>query len=43
MALGDALLGAAMARALGLPRGRARELAVAMLIADRQDCAAATG
>ena len=35
MALGDALLGAPMARALGLPRGRARELARAMLLADR--------
>lgn len=35
MALGDALLGAPMARALGLPRGRARELARAMLLRDR--------
>ena len=35
MALGDALLGAPMARALGLPRGRARELARAMLLKDR--------
>ncbi|KQT31180.1 TetR family transcriptional regulator [Sphingomonas sp. Leaf412] len=35
MALGDALLGAPMARALGLPRGRARDLARAMLLADR--------
>ncbi|SEL45316.1 transcriptional regulator, TetR family [Sphingomonas palmae] len=35
MALGDALLGAPMARALGLPRERARELARAMLLADR--------
>lgn len=31
MALGDALLGAAMAQALGLPRGKARDLATAML------------
>ena len=36
MALGDALLGAPMARALGLPRGRARELARAMLLKDRE-------
>jgi AcrR family transcriptional regulator len=35
MALGDALLGAPMARALGLPRERAREIARAMLLADR--------
>lgn len=35
MALGDALLGAPMARALGLPRERARELARAMLLKDR--------
>jgi AcrR family transcriptional regulator len=34
-ALGDALLGAPMARALGLPRDKARELARAMLLADR--------
>ncbi|MBB3349984.1 TetR/AcrR family transcriptional regulator [Sphingomonas sp. BK069] len=34
-ALGDALLGAAMARALELPRGRARELAGRMLLRDR--------
>ena len=33
MALGDALLGAPLARALGLPRDRARELARAMLLA----------
>lgn len=32
MALGDALLGAPLARALGLPRDRARELARAMLV-----------
>lgn len=31
LALGDALLGAPMAQALGLPRGKARDLAVAML------------
>ncbi|MEH3157766.1 MAG: TetR family transcriptional regulator [Sphingomonas taxi] len=35
LALGDALLGAAMARALDLPRGRARDLAVDMLVAAR--------
>jgi AcrR family transcriptional regulator len=35
MALGDALLGAPMARALGLPRSKARELALASLGADR--------
>jgi len=35
MALGDALLGAPMARALGLPRDKARELARTMLLADR--------
>jgi AcrR family transcriptional regulator len=35
MALGDALLGAPMARALGLPRDRARQLARQMLLADR--------
>ncbi|MGC6401059.1 TetR/AcrR family transcriptional regulator [Sphingomonas sp. FW199] len=33
MALGDALLGAPMARALGLPREKARELAARMLLA----------
>ena len=33
MALGDALLGAPMARALGLPREKARELAKEMLLA----------
>jgi AcrR family transcriptional regulator len=32
MALGDALLGAAMARALNLPRSKARDLAVGMLL-----------
>jgi hypothetical protein len=31
MALGDALLGAPMARALGMPRDKARDLAAAML------------
>ena len=35
MALGDALLGAPMARALGLPREKARELAKEMLLAGR--------
>lgn len=34
LALGDALLGAPMARALGLPRGKARDLAAAMLSAN---------
>ncbi len=36
MALGDALLGAPMARALGLPRERAREIARDMLLQDRR-------
>jgi AcrR family transcriptional regulator len=35
LALGDTLLGAPMARALDLPRSKARELAVAMLTTDR--------
>ncbi|MES2338076.1 MAG: TetR family transcriptional regulator [Pseudomonadota bacterium] len=35
MALGDALLGGPMAKALGLPRGRARELAARTLMAGR--------
>ncbi len=35
MALGDALLGGPMAKALGLPRGAARELAVRQLAASR--------
>ena len=35
MALGDALLGAPMAKALGLPRDTARQLARRMLLADR--------
>ncbi|WP_375381544.1 TetR/AcrR family transcriptional regulator [uncultured Sphingomonas sp.] len=34
MALGDALLGAAMARALGLPEERARGLALGVLVGD---------
>lgn len=34
-ALGDALMGAAMAEALGLPRGTARELALAQVLAFR--------
>jgi AcrR family transcriptional regulator len=37
MALGDALLGGPMARALGLPRERAREIARAALMHDEQD------
>lgn len=35
MALGDALLGGPMAKALGMPRGKARELAANALIARR--------
>ena len=35
LALGDALLGATMAKALGLPRDKARELATQALIAQR--------
>ena len=35
MALGDSLLGGPMAKALGLPSGTARELAVAQLVAGR--------
>ena len=35
MALGDALLGAPMAKALGLPREKARELAMRSLLASR--------
>jgi len=38
MALGDALLGAPMARALDLPRSKARDLAVAMLTAGDGAC-----
>jgi len=34
MALGDALLGGPMAKALGLPRGTARELASRQLMAN---------
>ncbi len=37
MALGDALLGGPMAKALGLPRGRARALAARGLLAGRKD------
>ena len=37
MALGDALLGGPMARALGVPRERAREIARAALVHDQQD------
>ncbi|ONF96969.1 TetR/AcrR family transcriptional regulator [Sphingomonas jeddahensis] len=36
MALGDALLGSSMAKALGLPRETARQLARGMLLADRR-------
>lgn len=36
MALGDALLGSSMAKALGLPRDTARQLARGMLLADRR-------
>lgn len=36
MALGDALLGGAMAKALGLPRDKARELAARTLLASRR-------
>ena len=39
MALGDALMGAPMARALGLPRERARRLAGEMLVGRRVDYA----
>jgi AcrR family transcriptional regulator len=41
MALGDALMGAPMARALGLPRDKARELALDALLASK-DAAAQT-
>jgi AcrR family transcriptional regulator len=41
MALGDALMGAPMARALGLPRNKARELALDALLASK-DAAAST-
>lgn len=43
MALGDALLGAPMAQALGLPRGKARDLAVGMLVAGHADATRDTG
>src|SRR3546814_14545614 len=36
MALGDALLGGPMARALGLPRDRARDLAFDMLLSSHK-------
>ena len=36
MALGDALLGGPMARALGLPRNKARDLALEMLLSGRK-------
>ncbi|HEX8414110.1 MAG TPA: TetR family transcriptional regulator [Sphingomicrobium sp.] len=39
MALGDALLGGAMAKALGLPREKARELAARTLLASRREIA----
>lgn len=41
-ALGDALLGGAMAKALGLPRGTARQLAIAQLTASRLGSGGAT-
>ncbi len=43
MALGDSLLGGPMAKALGLPSGTARELAVAQLIAGHTHVPARTG
>lgn len=43
MALGDSLLGGPMAKALGLPPGKARELALEQLISGRVALAAATG
>jgi AcrR family transcriptional regulator len=42
-ALGDSLLGAPMAAALGLPRDKARELALRHLLATHPDIAAAAG
>jgi len=39
MALGDALLGQAMAKALGLPRTKARDLAKRALLHTREDSA----
>jgi hypothetical protein len=41
MALGDALMGAPMARALGLPREKARELALDALLASKDAAAPA--
>ncbi len=43
MALGDSLLGGPMAKALGLPLGTARELALEQLISARVQLPAATG
>lgn len=43
MALGDSLLGGPMAKALGLPLGKARELALEQLISARIPLPAATG
>ena len=43
MALGDSLLGGPMAKALGLPPGKARELALEQLISARAPALAATG
>ncbi len=43
MALGDSLLGGPMAKALGLPPGKARELALEQLISARAPTLAATG
>nr|MDQ2879265.1 TetR/AcrR family transcriptional regulator [Pseudomonadota bacterium] len=36
MALGDALMGAPMAKALGLPRDKARDVATAALLAQHR-------
>ncbi|MEG8025485.1 TetR/AcrR family transcriptional regulator [Sphingomonas aurantiaca] len=43
MALGDALMGAPMARALGLPATRARELALDALLASKDAAACPSG
>ncbi|WP_010185179.1 TetR/AcrR family transcriptional regulator [Sphingomonas sp. PAMC 26605] len=43
MALGDSLLGGPMAKALGLPPGKARELALEQLVSARVALPAATG
>lgn len=43
MALGDALLGAPLARALGLPRERARDIAVRIMTASLDDAGIAHG